>query len=703
MGKKTTRDLSPQQFYAKLKRQREQPRATIITAALLAVFMVLLFFVMPPQLPWILQKMFAVVNAVLALLVVVFGVRELGKKHSTVDLPFWRKIDLGWLGGGVLSALVMGWWLSPFSPIKVGMPGADEVARLLSDELTLAVLVMPDTTLAVIEPPLPPPAAATIAMRISRDADAYSLLVKAIAERRYIEAAALATKAEAAGVDAMKLAVARGQLDVFAGQYAAALPRFDQAVGAGNDASVMGQQSVAQALAGNSGQAYETATRLLEGARSGRIKGLNALGMSLNLKAALAASSGRFTEALKLIEESQLAWESAGSSPHRAASLNNQAVVYAMLPKKYAGAETQFNSALALWRDLYGSKSGHVAGSSTNLGVLAISQAAFAEAQDRLTKALELARKNFPPESAGLFAPLNALARLNTLIGRYPEAAKFSEAAQRSTRHSLQLEMAQDAARGALLTGQGAYPDAAGSYGRALMIGKQIAVSDHAYLADVRSRKAALSSLQGRRVATIASCEEAIKVFEQQLGANHPLIARTCNTLGWEYLRTGQKPLARKQFERAQEIFAANQNEISLSPDLGRTRAGQAQLYARREWNEAINKLREAVKVEVDVFGPVLGSPANASYVETPSTAEYLFDQAVLYTVAGSSTNFEKALNLFERAIAMRENLLPKTHPVMAETYESFAKLLRKMEKTEAAAAMEKKAQQARELGAKSQ
>lgn len=698
MSKKPTTELSPEEFYAQLKKQKRQPKATIIAAVLLVVFLVVVFFVMPPQLPWLVQKFVGFINAMLAMLVVVFGVKEYGKKHETFRLLFWKKIHTGLVGGGALFALVMGWWLSPFAPIQVGMPGADEVARVLGTELTLAVLVMPDTTLAVLDPPQPPARAATIAKQISGDADAYSLLVKAIAERRFIEASGLADQAEQSGVDAVKLAVARGQLLVFSGRYADAPALFAKAVESGGDATVLCQQAVAQALAGDVNNAYATASRLLDGARSGDITGSDALGISLNLKAAMALISGRFKEAIALSEESQLSWEGGDDSPHKAASRNNQAVVYAMQPRKYAGAKTLFDGAINVWSDFYGVESAHVASVRNNLGVLSIAEMQFDEAEGRLNRAIALGRQNFASQSASLFVSLNALARLHTLLARYPDARRFAEESHDCTNQLPALEMAAAATQGALLAGEGDYRDAAGSFSKALSLSKHVTEPENVYLADVRSQKAAVNSLQGHYGETISECESAIKIFDEQFGPDHPLAARTYNTLGWEYVRLGKKTDARQQFEQAQKIIAANKNEVRVSPESGRSLAGLAQLFSRRQWRDALDLLRDAVRVDVEVFAAALGDPTDVPSVEMPSTAEYLFDKATLYTTNGSGSDFEKAVELFNRVIEIREKLLPRTHPDLVATYEAYATLLKKMDRKSEAEAMEKKAEQAREL-----
>ena len=85
-------------------------------------------------------------------------------------------------------------------------------------------------------------------------------------------------------------------------------------------------------------------------------------------------------------------------------------------------------------------------------------------------------------------------------------------------------------------------------------------------------------------------------------------------------------------------------------------------------------------------------------HVFTHRTASYLFDEGQLYAANGSGSDLEAAADLFARAIAMREKLLPRRHPDLAASYEAFALLLKKMGRKEDAQSMEVKAKRAREL-----
>jgi tetratricopeptide (TPR) repeat protein len=697
---KATKELRPEKFYAQFKKkQKQRPKATIVAGVLLLVFMVVVLFALPEQVPWAVQKLFGAVNAILAALVGLFAFREYGRKYAWITIPLLRKkVDVGVVAAVGLFAATGAWWLSPLAPIAVNRGGPDEIARLLSEEMALAVLTMPDTTLAVIEPPLPPTRATELAAHISGDSDVYSRLIKAIAERKYIEADALSEKAADSKVDLVKLALARGQLKVFSGEYAAAIEHFEQAQAAERSATVLAQAAVAYALAGDLPKSREIASQLLNGARTGQFTDAGALGISLNLMAAISLCSGHFPEALSLAEESQLTWEAAPDSPFKAASRNNQAVVYAMLPKKYSGAATQFDGALALWRDIYGADSAHVASNQANLGVLAMAQAQFVEAESRLDKARDMAAVRVPTGSRGQFCILNALARLNTRLARFSAAATLLEAAQDCAGQSPLLEAAYLGAEGSLLAGQGKYRDASGSFSKAISECQSTVSAEHLFLADLRVRKADVTSLRGRFAEPEQDCRDVIKVVDEQLVGSHPIIARAYNTLGWDLIRADKRSAAKKQFELAQQVFEANRHEIAVSPDAAESLAGLSQTQPKREWRAGVQQLREALELDAQVFGPVLGAPADARLVNLPSTAQYLYEQAVLFERNGSGSELETAAQLFEQAMTMQEKLLPPSHPALAATYEACGRLLARMDRKQQAEEMEVKAGRAREL-----
>ncbi|HKD36125.1 MAG TPA: hypothetical protein VKB78_04970, partial [Pirellulales bacterium] len=63
-------------------RPPRQPTRTRLTALILAAFLLIVWFVGPAQLPVFFQRLVGLVNAILAMLLVVFAIREYGKKYN---------------------------------------------------------------------------------------------------------------------------------------------------------------------------------------------------------------------------------------------------------------------------------------------------------------------------------------------------------------------------------------------------------------------------------------------------------------------------------------------------------------------------------------------------------------------------------------------------------------------------------------------
>jgi tetratricopeptide (TPR) repeat protein len=687
---------------AKIKgRSKNQPPlATVITAVLLVFFFAIIFFVLPERLPRWMLYLLATVNATLLVLLPIFASKEFGKGRTRKEVPLLGKFDVGTLGGAALGLITVGWWFSPLAPIGVGIPSADEIAEGLSTEITLATLTMPDLVLAVIEPPIPPEPLAAEAARIPYEAGAHARLIKAIAERRYAEASLLVDRAAAEGADEQKLHLARGQIEVYSGNYSAAPPHFAAAVAMQEDAVSLGQLTVAQALAGDMQAAYASATRLLDGARSGSIPGENAQGVALNIKAAVALVSGRFDEAISLTEGSQSAWEMAEDSAHKATSRNNQAVVYAMLPKKFAGAATQFDAALALWGKLYGHGSAHAQMCRHNLAVLAMASGDFTTADKQFSQSREAIRQAFGDRSPAYGVACVPAARLFTWVGRFSTADGLLEAAQKTVGRSPVLEVAVDAARGSLMVGQGQYADAAGALAKSRTNGKALLVPQHPFFADINIRWANVNVLRERGGDTIEVCREAIRSLDDHMVRNHPLTARAFNVMGQEQSRRDQKADAKQSFEKARTVTAANRTETGESMEAGIALRGLARLHSKRSWRDAIYELRAAIKVEVDAFGRWLAGSDEVDSVDTPRTADYWFDQAVFYTAYGDRGEQQLAGTLFNQVIALRQRLLSPTHPELAATYSAYAKWLTKQDRKAEAEQMEQRAEEIRKAHA---
>lgn len=98
-------------------RDRREPKATVMTASLIGLLLLMAWFVAPPAVPRLLQALVGLVNATLAMLLVVFAAREYGFAYRKRRVLGYR-LGAEHLLGGVLFVVVLCWWLSPWAPIK---------------------------------------------------------------------------------------------------------------------------------------------------------------------------------------------------------------------------------------------------------------------------------------------------------------------------------------------------------------------------------------------------------------------------------------------------------------------------------------------------------------------------------------------------------------------------------------------------------
>jgi len=102
------------------QRQERQPSGTLLAATLLVFFLAIVYFVAPPSLPSFFQRLIGLANAVLAMLVVVFAIREFGHRFNRLRLPMIGRLRTSQIAGVAVFLLVLAWWLSPWAPIEAG-------------------------------------------------------------------------------------------------------------------------------------------------------------------------------------------------------------------------------------------------------------------------------------------------------------------------------------------------------------------------------------------------------------------------------------------------------------------------------------------------------------------------------------------------------------------------------------------------------
>ena len=112
-----TRRARKRLLRSKLDGQR-RPRATLAASVVLIAFMVIAYRAAPDILPTFFQRVVGVANAVLAMLVAVFAVREFGQGMNRLKLPGLGRNSASKLLGAIVFVAVLAWWLSPWAPIE---------------------------------------------------------------------------------------------------------------------------------------------------------------------------------------------------------------------------------------------------------------------------------------------------------------------------------------------------------------------------------------------------------------------------------------------------------------------------------------------------------------------------------------------------------------------------------------------------------
>jgi hypothetical protein len=101
-------------------RTRLRPRIRQRTATslfLLATYVIVVYRVLPNELPVFFHGLIGFVLALVAGLTSVFATREFARGYNRLRLPVIGRLRTSFLLGGIVFVLVLVWWFSPWSPI----------------------------------------------------------------------------------------------------------------------------------------------------------------------------------------------------------------------------------------------------------------------------------------------------------------------------------------------------------------------------------------------------------------------------------------------------------------------------------------------------------------------------------------------------------------------------------------------------------
>ncbi len=195
----------------------------------------------------------------------------------------------------------------------------------------------------------------------------------------------------------------------------------------------------------------------------------------------------------------------------------------------------------------------------------------------------------------------------------------------------------------------GRFEDAAAHYERALQSYTIAFGPNHHTVAVVEANLASLYVDLGRFTAAEPLFRDAIRIQRTELGDQHPTVAASLRDLGTTCFEQGRLEDAEDHFLTALEVQQkAYLPAYPNSPEIGKTLASLAALYARRgRYAEAEHSYRRAVHIIETSLGP-----------NHPDRVEILIDLAMVYFEQGRAEQADSLLSLAQSALTYRNNPL---------------------------------------------
>jgi tetratricopeptide (TPR) repeat protein len=392
-------------------RSARQPTRTRTTGLILLAFVLVVWFIAPGQLPLFFQRLVGIVCALLAMLLVVFAIREYGKKYNRLRWPLLGRVSTSKVLGTLTFLAVLALWLSPWAPIQP-IESEPDLWRLLEQGLDAPLLMLVDHERAMIAPPAPSESARQLASAITPDSPPFAQALKAVAESRFSDADGFFDRLEReehTNPESLELVrAARSQADVYAGRCDKSSGRYRELLGGQpRREDYLAHAALAAALAGD----YETATARAQQLRDQagtRRRDAARYRQAVNLLVAINAAQGRYGEAQRLGEETKTRRERGVRAeslrdeiePQLIADINNQTVIGVFTATANADSGAGFESArrlVAAWNDANSwpadSASVLVAVPAHNLGVAELIKGNLTRANQALTDALAIERR----------------------------------------------------------------------------------------------------------------------------------------------------------------------------------------------------------------------------------------------------------------------------------------------------------------------
>jgi CHAT domain-containing protein/tetratricopeptide (TPR) repeat protein len=376
--------------------------------------------------------------------------------------------------------------------------------------------------------------------------------------------------------------------------------------------------------------------------------------------------AGRPREALPLAERSlRIRGRLLGEEhPDYASGLYDLAVVYHWMCE-YSKAEPLYRRAVEIRREALGEMHPDHAVSLNNLAYLYLWMGEYAKAEPLYRQAMEIIRSALGEEHPRYPTSLDNLAILYDRMGRYARAEPLYRQALAIRRKTVGEEHPDYAVSlnglAALYHSLGEYARAESLYLQAIEICRKVASEDHprASLASGRNRLAtslhnlaALYRSMGQHARAEPLLRQAVKIYGESLGEEHPRFATSLDSLAALYRSMGEdaraEPLIRQAMEIRRKTLGEEHPRFAVS--LGNL---AALFLSRGEHARAEPLFRQALEIRRKALGE-----------EHPHVAASLGRLAAFY---GSWGEYGKAEPLCRQALEIQRALLDETFAVLSE------------------------------------
>jgi len=723
MAKRPSHSANPRSKQPDRSGRRAGPatgqRWSYVVAAWVVIFgafLVVAYFVLPDELPAILQRLLGLVCAGLAATVFAVATREqedelvhrlrrgqhldfgkrlrsARKQRRTINLPIIGQTHMRVIAGVAVFLLVTAWWWTPWAPICVRKISVEDLAVPLGNEIAAAVLVMPDGQAPTLQPPIVPWRTRQMASLIAEDASPYELGMKAIAQGRTDDARDRLSAALKEGkTDALQVHVARAQAEMFACQFGEAVKWYANALKLKPaDPGLLGQAAVAWMHAGSFENAEPLVEKAVQTCRAKHTEEDAELAAALHIQAVFLIGRGKeYDKAEVLNKKAQDTWSKTLGEEHScvAASLNNQAVLY-QIRAKYSGVPQLDNWAREIWSK--GRKEEQhplVAGSLSNLAMLDCLLGRYGQARSRNDQALTIRRNTLPPTHPIIALTSTSEAVVMLALGKYKEALPLASEALTTLEKELGPGHTAVAptlnALATLYTAEARFAKAEPYHLRAIGTAKSALGPEHPYVSVCLNSLGRLYLAQGRLDEAETMAVEALRIAEKTLGEDHPTVAAGLAVRGVALFGKGDPREARPFLEKALQIRedTFGKEHALVAETLGDLAALDD---SPRTYTKGISRYRRAIEMDKRLLGD-----------EHPAVARLLVGLARLYVKRGK---YADAAPCLKEALEIRRKSLVRFHPFLADTLEAYAEVLRNVKPPNPtqAAALEAQARQVRD------